>query len=216
MMDSCDLRVVLIAGNSGTGKSTVADGLARHLDASVLQVDDIRLALQAVTSERTHPDLHRFVGGEAAHWFSSPESVCAGLVSVADELEPALRAVMSHHIDALEAGPIVIEGDGLRPRLGSTDYLQGVDPWFQRVRRGSVRAVVLFEEDPARIESSMAERGRGFGAEPAGRRRSEILGGLQFGKRLCKDAVRYGIPVVASHPFETLLSRVIEALSIDL
>ena len=92
-------RILIVGGSSGTGKTQVAGVLARLLGTSVVQADDLRLALQAITTEETHPDLHRYIGRRSAATFRSPDSVLEGHVRVAEAIEPAVRVVMSHHID---------------------------------------------------------------------------------------------------------------------
>jgi 2-phosphoglycerate kinase len=127
-------KILLIGGSTGTGKTRLAQELGRELRVSVLQVDDLRLGLQAITTETSHPALHSFTGASAEKTLNNPESIVEGYLSVAEIMEPAVRAVMSHHIDVADTGPLIIEGDGILPRLGSVEYLRQVDSWFQMSR----------------------------------------------------------------------------------
>jgi 2-phosphoglycerate kinase len=212
-------QVLLIGGSSGTGKTRLAREFSRATGVSVVQVDDIRLSLQACTSPATHPELHRFVGPASADALASPESVVAGYQTVADAVEPAVRAVMSHHIDVDDSGPIILEGDGVRPRLGSLEYLRGSDSWFERVPAGLVQALFLVEDDLEQLKVNMFGRRRGTGDEPDQRdvsRNQMAQGSWEFGQHLKSEAASYSVPVVNARPFERLFSRATEALGIEL
>ena len=60
-MSESDWRIILIGGNSGAGKTYLAQKIAEEQRASVLMVDDIRIALQQATTKEQHPDLHVFL-----------------------------------------------------------------------------------------------------------------------------------------------------------
>ncbi len=51
-------NVLLVGGSSATGKTTETRALAHHYRASLLQTDDIRMALQQMTTPEQHPALH--------------------------------------------------------------------------------------------------------------------------------------------------------------
>ena len=55
------------------------------------------MAIQAVTTAQEQPSLHTFTVAQSPA-MDSPESVLAGLVTVAEALEPALRMIMAHHL----------------------------------------------------------------------------------------------------------------------
>ena len=154
-------RVLLIGGSSGTGKTRPAQELSTALEISVFQIDDLRLSLHASTTEKTHPALHAFLGTASPETLSSPESVLKGYLTVAEAIEPAIRAVMSNHIDVTDSKPIIIEGDGMVPRLGSLDYLKVVDPWFQEVLPNAVKSVFFVEEDLRQLRTNIFGRIRG-------------------------------------------------------
>ncbi len=210
-------KILLVGGGSGTGKTRLAQKLGHELGVSVLQVDDLRLGLQAITTETTQPPLHPFTGIAAEETLSSPDSVLDGYLAVADALEPAVRAVMSHHIDVADAGPLIIEGDGILPRLGSTGYLKKADAWFQKVSDGAVLSLFLIEEDLQQLRTNMYGRIRG--AEDASSQRDDdrftlSQGGWKFGQRLKIDAEIHSVPVLPSRPFESLLQRAMDALGL--
>ena len=47
--------VLLVGGSSATGKTTATRALAHHYGVSVLQTDDVRMALQQMTTPAQHP-----------------------------------------------------------------------------------------------------------------------------------------------------------------
>ncbi len=94
---SLSWKVLLIGGSSGVGKTGLTRMLARHLQLSVLLVDDIRLALQQITSPTEHPGLHVFASDEAAAQLS-PEAFRDGLITAGEAIAPAIKMIAAHHI----------------------------------------------------------------------------------------------------------------------
>ena len=76
---SLDWQVLLIGGASGVGKSVAAQALAWRLRISYMLVDDIRLAIQAVTTPAQVPALHTFLVAENPATLS-PEASVGGLL----------------------------------------------------------------------------------------------------------------------------------------
>jgi hypothetical protein len=113
-MSAGPFRVLLLGGQSGSGKSTVARHMERHLDMSWLQVDDLRLALQRsqVTLPRHTDDLYYFLETKDV-WRQSPELLRDRLIAVGELMFPAIEVVVEHHID--QNLPAVVEGDGILP-----------------------------------------------------------------------------------------------------
>ncbi|MDP6666576.1 MAG: isopentenyl transferase family protein [Dehalococcoidia bacterium] len=210
-------KILLIGGSTGTGKTRLAQELGRELRVSVLQVDDLRLGLQAITTETSHPALHSFTGASAEKTLNNPESIVEGYLSVAEIMEPAVRAVMSHHIDVADTGPLIIEGDGILPRLGSVEYLRQVDSWFQNVADDTVRSLFLVEEDLQQLRANMYGRARGDGNAPGDREGDRSIlsqGGWRLGQKFKIDAGTYSVPVILSRPFDGLLQRALDALGL--
>jgi 2-phosphoglycerate kinase len=109
-------RVLLLGGASGVGKTALAHKLARHYGVSLLLVDDVRLALQQVTTAEQQPALHYFLTTPIV-WRQLEEDLLAGFIGVATAITPALGVIVVHHLVVDGAGPLIIEGDGVAPRL---------------------------------------------------------------------------------------------------
>ena len=204
-------RILLIGGSSGTGKTVAGRRLADSFGISLLLVDDIRMAIQAVIGPQERPAFHPFIveGTDAGH---SSETVFAGLIAVAKAMEPALRMIMAHHLAVEGAGPVIIEGDGILPRLMSTAYLKG-QPEFLGIDLGrSVKGVILFEAELEKIIDHMLSRGRGFQKKPAPERRAFSEGSWQYGLYLTRQAKTWGVQTLTSYPFETLSERMEKAI----
>jgi 2-phosphoglycerate kinase len=54
-------KVLLLGGNGAVGKSTLARQLSEHYKVPLIEVDDIRIALQQIVDKTIHPDLFTFV-----------------------------------------------------------------------------------------------------------------------------------------------------------
>src|SRR5262245_60767387 len=99
-------RVLLIGGASGVGKTVLADALARHCGVSLLLVDDVRLALQQVTTPEQQPSLHYFLTTPDV-WRQPEDDLLAGFVGVANMLASALGVIVAHHLVVEGAGPLI-------------------------------------------------------------------------------------------------------------
>jgi 2-phosphoglycerate kinase len=105
-------RVLLVGGASGVGKTVLARTLARHYGVSLLLVDDVRLALQQVTTLEQQPALHYFLTTPDV-WRQPEDDLLTGFVGVATALAPALGVIVAHHLIVEGAGPLIIAGDGI-------------------------------------------------------------------------------------------------------
>jgi 2-phosphoglycerate kinase len=128
------------------------------------------------------------------------------LIAVGEVLFPALEVVIEHHVVTDKS--LVIEGDGILPSLVARpsvrDYVAG----------GHVRAVFLIEPDESTIRSNMLARGRGFEARTTDEQQIEVRARWLYGQWLDEEAQRYGLPVLESRPWDTLVERVLAATTL--
>ncbi|GAJ81464.1 hypothetical protein NBRGN_038_01350 [Nocardia brasiliensis NBRC 14402] len=193
-----DWQVLLLGGASGSGKSQLSYPLARHYRVPLVEVDDLVLAVQAMTTPAQQPMLH--------YWDTHPDP--AGIpvpqvvelqIAFAEALQPALAAVIGNHLESRT--PVIIEGDYLLPALAAQTSFAG-----QEVA-GQVRAVFLHEPDPDQLAANYLSR------EPdAGEQRMRAEGSARYGDWLAATAEAYGIPVIAPRPWTTALSRLSAAV----
>lgn len=152
------IRVILIGGAPGAGKSTLGLAIAQHLGWTSLSVDDLLTAAQAVTSEQSHPGLHVMRRIPSLEYFT--ESPVAQLVADAEAQHaaawPLVEAVVRKHA---RLGPgIVIDGWHLRPSrvscLGVKEVLAGwivASPGVLERREESNREWFDQSSDPDRM-----------------------------------------------------------------
>lgn len=199
--------VLLIAGASGTGKSTIARQIGQKFGLPWYQVDDLRLALQwmEVSLPAGTEALHYFAHiGEKQHiWKSSPESLRDMLIAVGEVMKPAIAAVVDNHVS--QNIPIVIEGDGALPSLLHHHQMQ------THVTSGALRMVVVAESSEASLLSNMRTRNRRMQNMADENIMTEARAKWLFSEWLEDEASRQNVPVVGSRPWDSALQRVLTA-----
>ncbi|XVV07128.1 hypothetical protein ACQPW3_17780 [Actinosynnema sp. CA-248983] len=186
-----DWRVLLIGGASGSGKSALSYPTARARGAALVEVDDLVVATQAVTTAAAQPALHYWRTTSDAGL--SADEVVEAQVALARALEPALAAVIENHLDT--DLPLVLEGDYLLPEFCAK--WTGPD----------VRAVVVHEPESAQLERNYLIR------EPSsGTQRKRAHDSAHFAAWLAAEAGRHGVPLLTARPWSTALDRLAAAL----
>ena len=158
------------------------------------------LPYQPLTTPEQQPTLHYWETHPDAMNMSA-EQVLDLHISVARVLQPALKAVITDHIE--EKTPIVLEGDYLLPEL----LTQQADDTAWNVDR--VRAVFLYEPDEAQLVKNFLSR-EPDESEQTGRAHVSRL----FGEWLREECGRCGVTALPARPWESLLERVISELSL--
>lgn len=188
-----DWQVLLLGGASGAGKSRLGYALARRYHVPLVEVDDLVLAVQKMTTPDQQPMVH--------YWDTHPDpdsipvpQVVELQIAVAEALRPALDAVIGNH---LETGtPVIIEGDYLLPVLAAQGSFAGQEAG----RR--VRAVFLHESSPDQLAANYLTREPDRGWQHT---RAHIS--ARYGDWLATSAEAHGIPVIAARPWATALGR---------
>ena len=203
-------RVLLVGGASGVGKTVLARTLARHYGVSLLLVDDVRLALQQVTTPEQHAALHYFLTTPAV-WRRPEDDLLAGFIGVSTALAPALGVIVAHHLVVDGAGPLIIEGDGVAPSLvGEHSPVAPHIPDSGLLR--DMRALFVDESDEEIILANMLARGRGFERMQPDEQRVNAHAAWRSGAWLRKEAEKYHALVIPARPQETLFERTLEQL----
>jgi 2-phosphoglycerate kinase len=198
-------RVLLMGGASGVGKTVLAHKLARHYGVSLLLVDDVRLALQQVTTPEQQPALHYFLTTPDV-WRQPKDDLLAGFIGVATALTRALGVIAAHHLVVEGAGPVIIEGDGIAPSLvgeQSPVLPHILDPGLMR----AVQALFVDESEEEMIFANMLARGRGFERTPPDEQRANAHAAWRYGGWLRDEAKKHHALVIPARPQETLFER---------
>lgn len=200
-----DWAVLAILGPSGVGKSLAAQSIALGRGHTWMQVDDLRLAIQAIRAmSTTHSDQLSFFERTSGVWSQPVETLREAITDVARLMVPAVRIVIDSHV-ATDV-PMVIEGDGILPDLA-------IDPVLRNhVHDGRVRFCCVVPESADELLENMLVRGRGIDQCTSDDkiRRAEM--NLAYGQWLMTECDHCEIPVVTSRPFATLAHRIVSAV----
>lgn len=183
--------VLFIGGASGTGKSSLAYEIARFYGVNVLEVDDIYLSVETVTTKESFPAVHYWNTG--ANWKEiGIEGNVNWLIDVSKELSPVLNALVERHLE--DRLPVIIEGDFINPEFTKS------------FENPEVKAIFVNETDVNQIMQNYLSREGG----ELQHYRAEIS--IAYSKWIANTCKQLGINVVESRPWNTALTRAIESL----
>ena len=82
----------------------------------------------------------------------------------------------------------------------------------RKVDSAGVGQPIYFTGGLLTLLRSAVERGRGFEALTPPHQRRQARASWLYGQWLQQEAVRYGLPVVTPHPWETLAERIVNVI----
>jgi len=183
--------VLFIGGSSGTGKSSIAYEIARFYGVNVLEVDDIHLTVETVTTKENFPAIHYW--NTSINWKDiGIDGNVKWLIDVSKEMIPVLEALVNRHLE--EKLPIIIEGDFIYP-----EFTISFD-------NPEVKSIFINEADINQIMQNFLSREGG----DLQQYRAEIS--IAYGKWITDTCKRNNIRVIEARPWDTALARVIESL----
>ena len=174
------------------GKTTVARDLADRCGVSVLPIDAIWLALKAATDPASYPELHHFDPPDAEWQKHEPEYWRERHIQSAKAISQALDPVIEYYL--WEGWPVVFEGTWITPTAAAR---------WTRQHKG-FRAVFIYE--PEDLQTYLRSRGRELPDH-----RGETF--WNIGNWMREQAMANGLDVVNVHPRDTLVERVLKAVS---
>ena len=183
--------VLFIGGASGMGKSSIAYEIARFYGVNVLEVDDVHLSVETVTTKESFPAIHYWNTG--VNWKDiGVEDNVKWLIDVSKEMIPVLKALVDRHIE--DDVPIIIEGDFIYPEF------------TQSFQNPKVKSIFVNETDINQIVENYLSREGG----DLQHYRAEIS--IAYGKWIEDTCKQNGISVVESRPWNTALIRALKSL----
>lgn len=183
--------VLFIGGASGTGKSSLAYEIARFYGVNVLEVDDVYLSVETVTTKERYPAIHYWNTG--INW----KDIGVGgnlnwLIDVGKEMIPVLKALVNRHLE--DKLPIIIEGDFINPEFTKS------------FENPEVKSIFVNETDTNQIIQNYLSRESG----DLQYYRADIS--IAYGKWIADTCNQNGISVIESRPWDTALSRALNSL----
>ena len=202
MSPASDWTVLFVGGPAAVGKTSAAKRIAVVSGASLLQVDDVWLALQRAIDPKDSPLLHTFASPEV--WQRSTTELVALTREVAGLVSSALEFIVADHL--ANDDRVVIEGLWITPEFATRESYRG------RVGGERRRAVFVLEDDPAHIREVSASRGRGADAWSQGD--PDAMAALQAGyaRWLRTQALMRKAPIVDGRPAVRLAERILAVI----
>jgi len=183
--------VLFIGGASGTGKSSIAYEIARFYGVNVLEVDDVHISIETVTTKESFPAIHYWSTG--VDWKDiGVEGNVNWLIDVGKEMIPVLKELVNRHLE--DKVPIIIEGDFINPEFTMS------------FENPEVKSIFVNESDMNQILQNYLSREGG----DLQHYRAEIS--IAYGKWIADACKQNGIKMIESRPWDTVLTRVIKAL----
>ena len=183
--------VLFVGGASGTGKSSIAYKIAKFYGVNVLEVDDIHLSVETVTTKESFPAIHYWDGG--LNWKDiGVDGNVNWLIEVSNEISPVLKAIVNRHIE--DKLPVIIEGDFINPEF------------VKSFECPEVKSIFVNETDVDQIVQNYLVREGG----DLQHYRAKIS--IAYGKWIVDTCNKYGLRVIESRPWDTVLERAINSL----
>ncbi len=189
MANDRNWTVLLIGGASGTGKSSLAYEIARFYGVNVLEVDDVYISVESVTTKESFPAIHYWSTG--VNWMDvGVDGNVKWLTEVGKELFPVLKGLVERHIE--DQIPIIIEGDFINPEF------------IKSLENPEVKSIFVSETDINQILQNYLSREGG----DLQQYRAEIS--IAYGKWIEDVCNQNGISMLESRPWDTALTRAID------
>ena len=199
---SSDWTILFIGGPSSVGKTSAAKRIATISGATVLQADDVWLALKRAIDPKDSPLLH---AGAAPDFWSRPVAqLVATKRELAELVSSSLEFVIATHLWQDER--VVVEGVWITPEFAARPVYHGVSVGERR------RAAFVIEVDAAHIHETMLTKRGAFGHWSDADRRAFAAVEASYARWLRTQALMRNIPAVDARPVGHLAERILAAI----
>ena len=183
--------VLFIGGPSGTGKSSIAYEIAQYYGINDLEVDDVHISIETVTTKDDFPAIHYWNTGIDWKNIGIDDNV-NWLIDVSKEMIPVLRALVDRHLE--DKLPVIIEGDFISPEFTAS------------FNNPEVKSIFIIEPDINQVMQNYLSRESG----DLQQYRAEIS--IAYGEWLADTCNKHGVGVIEARPWNTALTRIIEKM----
>lgn len=198
-------RIILLGGAPTTGKSTIAQALAKYFDLPWISTDQIRNTMRITASRETHPNLFNPEGYDAERFLAefSAEQIVAMELAQGEAAWAGIKAFIEE--DYTWNDGFVIEGVNILPHLIAKDFSQN----------GDISAVFVVDHDIERMRKVIYERGLWDDADkyPDSLKEKEVEWVTLFNRHLEDAAKEHSYPLIEVHKNSDDAARIISALS---
>lgn len=121
--------------------------------------------------------------------------------------------VITHHIVVAGAGPVILEGDSILPRIATQRRFPELRYFFTgQVFTNEIQSVFLHEPDEAAILANMYERGRGFADLTTIEQQTAARASWLHGHWLREQCTEHRVPIISTRPRDTLTEHVLQMI----
>ena len=193
-------RLILLGGSAGSGKTTVAQTMARDLGAQWLQLDTVWIAMKAAAGHGSSTFSVLDVASRMRLGRDSDDDALAAHVAASEAVCAVLPEVFAFELDTHPV--LVADGAWLLP-----SFVAGLE-----LPDTQVSCVFLRHADVDGVAAALAPRLGGRPPQQRHIRMNRLI--WQYGAWVCEQARVHDLSVVDSRPFVTLSDRARAALAL--
>lgn len=199
---SADWVVLFIGGPSSVGKTSAAKRIATISGATLLQADDVWLALKRAIDPKDSPLLHALSTPD--FWRRPAAELVTTKRELAELISSSLEFVVATHL--WQDDRVVIEGVWITPEFAARPVYHGVSGGERR------RAAFVIEVDASHIHQTMLAKRGAFGHWTDADRKVFAATEATYARWLRTQALMRNVPTVDARPVGHLAERILAAI----
>jgi 2-phosphoglycerate kinase len=196
-------QIILMGGMPTAGKSTLAEGLSKHLNLPWISTDQIGIMMRAVGTRETHPTLFTWEDYDGFRYLSdyTADEIADNEFALSDAVWLGVRKLIKEDYDWADG--FIVEGDVILPRLVAQDFSDAIN----------VKAVFIGDQDIERVRNVVFTRNfAGAGGYPDDVKEKEVEWVLNYAGKLKSQVLEHNMPWVEIEKNEHDLAKVLAAL----